>query len=172
MFKDFSGNASENYRTYIMIYSLVEATCDNLMFSGFQRDIHAHTCISRSLTTFIDSFRYGLFTNLDIQRFPQDQGAGRFPDPVDGRRREQQRSHQVPERRVRRLRSVVGRQWGRWCRRRSGSAATTRPGHSQNTVRLGERHFDDEAERQAAQEKIAMTVVHAAAAATATTYLQ
>jgi len=124
--------------------------------------------IFRSLTTFIDSFRYGLFTNIDIQRFLQDQGTGRFPDPVDGRRREQQRSHQVPERRVRWLRSVVGRRRGWWCRRRSSSTATSCPGHRQNTVRLGERHFDDEAERQVAQEKIAMTVVHAAAAATAT----
>uniref|UniRef100_A0A2S2N8R0 Uncharacterized protein n=1 Tax=Schizaphis graminum TaxID=13262 RepID=A0A2S2N8R0_SCHGA len=75
----------------------------------------------------------------------------------------------MPERCVRRLRSVVGRQRGRRCRRRSGSATTASPGHRQNTVRLGERHIDDEAERQAAQEEIAMTVVRAAAARAGTT---
>jgi len=96
----------------------------------------------------------------DIERLIENQSAGRITDPIGGRWREQQRADQVPERRVRRIRSVVGR--GRRKRGRPASDATpARPGYRQNTVRLCERYIDNEAERQAAQEKIPITTTYA-----------
>lgn len=93
----------------------------------------------------------------DIERFVEDPSAGRFADPVRGRRREQQRADQVSERRVRRIRAVVDQRRWRRRRRQAGHAATARPGHREDIVRLGERHIHDEAERQAEQEKVAIT---------------
>lgn len=95
------------------------------------------------------------FCVADIKGFIEDPSAGGFADSVSGRRRKQQWANQVPERRVRWIRAVFGRR--RWRRRQAGHATSARSGHRQNTVRLGERHIDDETERQAAQEKIAMT---------------